>query len=336
MTTNRNCDELKRRLDALAEEITGKKPEPSAETLKKARVYNAAFWETMHTGMPQDALKEGSDGTGGYLVPDTFEQTIITGLTEENLLRRLGTVVQTNRTLKIPTATSDAKATWIPEDLSVPVSDVTYGEIVLDAYKLGHKVLVSDEMLEDVEFDLEDHIRQMAIQALAEAEEKAFFYGDGNGKPLGIVHQAELGAISAQSNGICMDDMIDLFHSVEPGYRKNGVWVVSEEARAMLWKLKDHNGQYLSRSVLTGGENPTLFGRPLFVSQQLDTVAPGSKPVLFGDFRYFWIGDRGKRVIKRLAERYADQGQVAYITSERVDAKLVLPKAVKALEIKAA
>ena len=54
---------------------------------------------------------------------------------------------------------------------------------------------------------------------------------------------------------------------------------------------------------------------------------------MFGDFRHFWIGDRGKRVIKRLVERYADRGQVAFITSERVDAKLVLPDAVKYLKV---
>lgn len=56
--------------------------------------------------------------------------------------------------------------------------------------------------------------------------------------------------------------------------------------------------------------------------------------ILYGDFSYFWIGDRGKRKIKRLEERYAEQGLVAFITTERVDAKLVIPEAVKTLKIK--
>ena len=37
--------------------------------------------------------------------------------------------------------------------------------------------------------------------------------------------------------------------------------------------------------------------------------------------------------MKRLVERYADRGQVAFIATERVDAKLVLPEAVKMLKI---
>ena len=80
----------------------------------------------------------------------------------------------------------------------------------------------------------------------------------------------------------------------------------------------------------------TLLGHPILVSAYLDSVAPGSKPVLFGDFSYYWIGERGKRVIKRLVEHYANQGQVAFLTSECVDAKLVLPEAIKCLEVKAA
>ena len=54
---------------------------------------------------------------------------------------------------------------------------------------------------------------------------------------------------------------------------------------------------------------------------------------MFGDFRYFWIGDRGKRVFKRLVEHYANRGMVAFLTSERVDARLVLPNAVKMLKV---
>ena len=37
--------------------------------------------------------------------------------------------------------------------------------------------------------------------------------------------------------------------------------------------------------------------------------------------------------MKRLVERFADCGQVAFIMSERIDAKLVLPEAVKLLKV---
>ena len=77
-----------------------------------------------------------------------------------------------------------------------------------------------------------------------------------------------------------------------------------------------------------------LFGYPVYICNHMDDVTPGSIPVMFGDFSYYWIGDRGNRVIKRLVERYADHGQVGYLVSQRVDAKLVFPEAIKALEVR--
>ena len=65
-------------------------------------------------------------------------------------------------------------------------------------------------------------------------------------------------------------------------------------------------------------------------------IASGQKVVLFGDFSYYWIGDRQGITFKRLNERYADMGQVGFLASKRVDGKLVLPEAVKVLQMKGA
>ena len=58
--------------------------------------------------------------------------------------------------------------------------------------------------------------------------------------------------------------------------------------------------------------------------------------MLFGDYHYYWIADRQGRSMKRLNELYAANGQVGVLASERVDGKLILPEAVKALQIKGA
>ena len=55
----------------------------------------------------------------------------------------------------------------------------------------------------------------------------------------------------------------------------------------------------------------------------------------FGDYSYYWIADRQGRSFKRLNELFATTGQVGFLTSERVDGKLILSEAVKTLDIKA-
>ena len=335
MENTRNYDECLAKLNALKEEMLNKKKDASAEERKAEEAYSRAFTNMLHTGLPSVALNKGNDSTSDFFVPNTFEKKIVRGLAEKNLLRKLGTVMQTNKRMKIPTVIENGQATWIPEGEPVPVAEANYDEIVLDAYKLAHKIIVSDEMLEDADFDVEDYIQQLFVESISSAEEAAFFTGDGNGKPVGLIRQASVGCISENAGKINYDDILNLIHSVKAPYRKNAVLIMSLDAATKLACIPHYHGDTVWEVPLTKDVHKKLFGYPVYISNHLDDVATGSKPVLFGDFSYFWIGERGKRSVKRLVERYADHGQVAYITSERVDAKLVLPEAVKCLEIKA-
>ena len=333
MKNELNVAEAMQRLNELAAEISGKKPDPSAEAKRQAAAYNAAFWETMHTGMPQNSLKVGSDGAGGYLVPDTYEDKLVQALAQKNVLRQVATTIPTTEKMHIPVAHGMDDAAWIKEGEPWRINEASFGEVVLDAYKLATSINASDEMLEDGGVDLEAYIQTFFAQRIGEAEEIAFIRGDGNGKPLGLIYQAPVGVASETAGDICLDDMIDLQHSVNQAYRKNAVWLLSEDAYSTLRRINHYNGRPLWDNNLKKGDPEYLFGHRIYICKALDDVVPGGIPAMFGDFSYFWIGDRGKRVIKRLVERYADRGQVAFITSERVDAKLVLPDAVKMLKI---
>ena len=335
MNNTKTYNDYLARLDALKEEMLGIKRDPTEEGRKIEAEYAVAFKDMLHTGMPQKALRRGSAGSVNFIVPDTFEQKLVKGLTEKSLLRKLGTVMKTNTKMRIPTIIADGEAAWIPENEPVQFSEAVYGEIVLDAYKLAHKVVVSDEMLEDAQFDVEDYIRQLFVESVSAAEELALFIGDGNGKPTGLLHQTSVGWVSEKAGDITYDDILNLIHSVKSPYRKNAVLVMSEDAITKLLSIIHYHGNSPWDVSLKDGTTKTLFGYPVYTTNYLDRVLPGTKPVLFGDFSYFWIGERGKRSVKRLVERYADTGQVAYITSERIDAKLVLPEAVKSLEVKA-
>ena len=98
--------------------------------------------------------------------------------------------------------------------------------------------------------------------------------------------------------------------------------------------LKDKNGQYLWQSSLTAGTPNTLLGRPVYTSAYMLVVAASAKAIAFGDFKYYWIADRQGRSFKRLNELYAKNGQIGFVGSQRVDGKLILPEAIKVLQMK--
>jgi HK97 family phage major capsid protein len=51
---------------------------------------------------------------------------------------------------------------------------------------------------------------------------------------------------------------------------------------------------------------------------------------------YYWIADRQGRSFQRLNELFAQTGQVGFRATQRVDGRLILPEAVKVLQMKAA
>ena len=104
----------------------------------------------------------------------------------------------------------------------------------------------------------------------------------------------------------------------------------------LLRKLKDNNGQYIWQPSVALGQPDTILSKPLVTSPYVPEATAGNKAIAFGDFGYYWIADRQGRTFKRLNELFAVTGQVGFITTQRVDGKLILPEAVKYLQMKTA
>lgn len=313
------------------------------KTGRAADTYKANFWNVMRSKapMPQviNALQVGDDAEGGYLVPDEYEHKLIEALEEENIFRRLAHTIQTDSgERKIPVVASKGTANWIDEEGPYIDSDDNFTQITIGAHKLGTTIKVSEELLRDSVFNLEDYISREFARRIGAREEESFFTGDGNGKPLGVLADdggAEVGVTAASATAITADELMDLFHSLKTPYRKNAVWVMNDATIKAVRKLKDNNGQYLWQAALTAGAPNTLLGRPVYTSAYMPTIAAGAKSVAFGDFKYYWIADRQGRTFKRLNELYAINGQVGFIGSQRVDGKLTLTEAIKVLQQKA-
>ncbi len=310
---------------------------------RAADAYKDAFWNVTRAknGVSyevRNALQEGVDSEGGYLVPDEFENTLVQALRHENIVRDHAHVFQTNSgSHKIPVVTTKGTASWIDEEGPIPEGDDTFGQQTIGAHKVGTIIKVSEELLNDSAFDLESYFATEFARRIGDKEEDAFFNGDGVGKPLGVLAEtggAEVGVTTASGTAITADEVINLFYSLKAPYRKKAIWVFNDATMAAIRKLKDSTGQYLWQKALHEGEHETLLGRPIFTSPFMPEIAAGNKAALFGDFHYYWIGDRQGITFRRLNERYADTGQVGFLATKRLDGKLILPEAIKVLQLK--
>lgn len=325
--------------------LTGK-PMSSRTIEKTGRAsdeYRTSFWDMMRSKAPLpsvvNALQEGTDSEGGYLVPDEYERTLVEALEEENVFRQLAKVIRTSSgDRKIPVVATKGTASWIDEEGAYTESDDSFGQVSIGAYKVGTMIKVSEELLNDSVFNLESYIAKEFARRIGAKEEEAFFTGDGSGKPLGILAAtggAETGVTAASSTAVTADELMDLFYSLKSPYRKKAVWVLNDSTIKAVRKLKDSTGQYLWQPSLVAGTPDTLLGRPVKTSAYMPVISAGAKTIAFGDFSYYWIADRQGRSFKRLNELYAANGQVGFLGSQRVDGKLVLSEAVKVLAQKA-
>lgn len=284
-------------------------------------------------------MQVGTDSEGGYLVPDEFEHTLVEALQEENIFRKLAHIIQTaSGDRKIPVVASKGTASWVDEEGSITESDDSFGQVSIGAYKLRTLIKVSNELLNDSVFPLEGYISKEFARRIGVKEEDSFFNGDGDGKPTGIFHTtggAQVGVTAASTTAITADDLIDLFYSLGAPYRKRAVWVVNDATVKSIRKLKDGNGNYLWQPALTADTPDTLLGRPVYTSTAVPTIQAGAKVIAFGDFNYYWIADRQGRVFKKLSELYATTDQTGFVATQRVDGKLILPEAIKVLQMKA-
>ena len=320
--------------------VPGAHTEQSEKTGIASDSYSKAFWNNIRNRNFIDVrndLQIGTDSEGGYLCPDEFEKKLIESLEEENIFRQLATVIQTSSgDRKIPIVTSKGEAVWMDEEEAYSLSDDVFGQASLSAYKVGTAIKISEELLNDSAFDLPSYIAKEFARRVGAKEEEAFFVGDGKGKPTGIFADAGGAEDGVTTSGaaITFDDIMELFYSLKSPYRKKAVWVMNDTTVKALRKLKDNTGNYIWNPSVQAGVPDMILNRPYYTSSYVPTLEAGSKAIAFGDFKYYWIGDRQGRTFKRLNEVFAMNGQVGFIASQRVDGRLILPEAVKTLTIK--
>lgn len=288
-------------------------------------------------------LKESSPTAGGYLVPETFGNEILSKLENENVMRQISTVIQTQNNYQVHLVTTPPQASWVSEGGTINLTNEDFDQITLGAHKLATAITISNELLADSFYNLEGHITDEFSKALASKEEEAFIVGTGaeNGQPQGI-----LTTISADSdcyitdsvNGYVVSDyLIHLQFSLERQYRRNAVWLMSDAALKEIRRLKDQDDRFLWQPSLIEGEPSKLLGSPVYTSPFMPSppIQTGAEsiPVLYGDFSKFYIAERGQRVVKALREVYALQDLTAFVMVERVDGQLIDKNAIRGLKI---
>lgn len=300
------------------------------KTGRASDAYKEGMLTALRTNFRQvsNILQEGVDADGGYLVPEEYDSRLIRVLEGENIMRKLGHKITTSGDHKINIASTEPAAAWIEEGGALQFSDAKFAQILLDAHKLHVAIKVTEELLYDNAFNLENYIIEEFGKSLSNAEEDAFLNGTGVGQPLGLFAATGGGTVYKTVTKLTADDIMNLVYAIKRPYRKNSAFIMNDQIIATIRTFKDGNGAYMWQPSYQAGEPDKLLGYPVYTSP----FAP-EDAISFGDYSYYNIGDRGTRSFKQLTELFAGNSMIGFVAKERVDGKLILPEAVQILKI---
>lgn len=314
------------------------KTQLSAEQVEHQRAFGTWLREGKDGGLEElerKAMNTGSDPDGGYLVGTEMDTAIDRVVDTDVAMRRLATVRTIGKgSYKKFVKTSGMAAAAIGEqEDSAESTAPKYAEIELEPHRCYVEPWVSNDMLEDSEYDLEMDLADEAGIAFSEFEGNTFINGTGVKRARGIlqytvvanasyawgkvgyVASGAAGAFAASNPG---DALISLQHALKSRYRNGAAWLMADTTLASVRQMKDGSGAfYLWNPDPLAGFGGRLLGAPVEIDDYMPVVAANSYSVAFGNFRraYTIVDRRGVAVIR---DNVTKKGTTKFHFSKRV------------------
>jgi len=295
--------------------------------------YDSEIWDKLMRGLHPASEKTsvGKAMNGMFELPMESSREYQAALKKESFFRNIATCVEAPRTNStIWVSDSEVDASFVEEGAQISTIDVT--DSLKDKEIKCNKVAVitayRNDLVSDIGFDVKKNLITTFAKGFNRAEENAFINGTGADMPVGILHETDGAEVGVTTTNITFDNISELFLSVKARYRKNGVWIMNDETALALRKLKDADGNYIWNH-----NTDTIFGKPVYISEFMPGIEKGKKPIVFGDFSYYWIVNRSGILVRTLSERFALKQQTGYMACEYLDARLLRSEAIKVIQM---
>lgn len=281
---------------------------------------------------------KGTAAQGGNTVPADFLAEVQTHLKSYGGVREVARVITTANGQNLPIPTSDDTgntAKLVSEaTASSTTTRVPFGQVTMEAarYQSG-PIKVSMELLQDSAIDIESYISEAMGVRFGRITNQHYTTRSSTeaAGPHGFIGESS-GAVAVANNALTYDDVVDLIHSVDPAYRTpNAAWMTNDAGFAELRKLRGSTAAASDRLIwqpsLVPGMPDTLLGYRVVLNQDVPLEGTtGNKWLWFGNWeRGYAIRDVMGMTMRRLDERYAEEGNVALIGYMRTDGRAILP-----------
>lgn len=298
------------------------------------------------TGPEQNALSEGLDGSGGFLVPPDIQAEILARTAQTAVMRRICRVVPTSRDVLLYNAlkangsngsiySSGFVGGWVGETPAFSETDPTMEQFPISVKKARTATKLSNDLINDASANMLAMLSMDGGQNLGLVEDNGFIAGDGAAlQPRGLLNSgiSTIDVEGSTSNTISNTTsstgsgpkLLDVEYGVPAQYSSNGSWLMRRSIEGKVRKLVDANGRPLYASYNDSGFGATgrlreIDTYPAYNSDFMEADGTdAAKVIAFGDFSHYIIAQRTAISVIVLRERFADTEQTGIILVERV------------------
>ncbi len=333
--------------------MSGEGVNNEAETEHK-KAFNSYIRKGMDNGLSaaeQKALAwsttAGADG--GYAVPKQIDNSIESLMINVSPIRQIASVVQISTTdyHKLVNLRGTASG-WVGETAARPATgSPTLADIKPPMGELYSNVQATQQMLDDVFFNVEQWIADEVANEFARAEGAGFITGNGTNQPTGFLTPTYVatgdatrtfGQLEYVPTGVAGgwaatnpgDVLLSLVSKVKAAYRDGSVFVTNKALLFELAAFKDSTGRYIFNPVTAPGIPETLLGYPVVEAEDMPVKAASSLSLAFGNFkRGYLVVDRvGTRILR---DPFSNKPYIGFYVTKRVGGAVVNSEAIKAV-----
>lgn len=272
----------------------------------------------------------------GAVIPSSIANKIIEKVKEMSPLFAMATHYNVGGTLTIPSydaSTQKITMAYATEFTAIDSTSGKFTSISLTGFLAGARSLISKSLINNSQFDLVPFVvRKMAESAAYWIENQLI---NGTTNKIEGLSKVTASVTAASATAVTADELIDLQETIPDVYQGGCIWVMSKATRTAIRKLKDGQNNYLLNKDATSRWGYTLFGKDVYISDNMPDMAAGKRAILYLDPTGLAVKMTETPSVEVLREKYADQHAIGVICWMELDSKVENSQKIAALAMKA-
>lgn len=311
------------------------KPDETKDRVElEERAFESYIRGTMDLETRADVNLTKSDN--GAVIPSSIANKIIEKVKEMSPLFAMATHYNVGGTLTIPSydgSTQKITMAYATEFTAIDSTSGKFTSISLTGFLAGARSLISKSLVNNSQFDLVPFVvRKMAESAAYWIENQLI---NGTTNKIEGLSKVTASVTAASATAVTADELIDLQETIPDVYQGGCIWVMSKATRTAIRKLKDGQNNYLLNKDATSRWGYTLFGKDVYISDNMPDMAAGKRAILYLDPTGLAVKMTETPSVEVLREKYADQHAIGVICWMELDSKVENSQKIAALAMKA-